>query len=148
HTCNVPCGGKCVSHSRANAGAVERSESMSSQSDQVHGRYIGVNEHRLLHELLPYRMQSVDTLNLAMRMRFRWPEAPPMSIHINGNLAVEGNLNAFINPVIEAGLVHCRALLEFLGLCMTGDGKLGNISKRRRSDIGIEHFKTFNGNLS
>ncbi len=107
-----------------------------------------MNEHRLLHELLPYRMQAVNTLNLAIRMRLTWPETPPMCIHVNGKLVVEGNLNAFTNPVIEAGLVHCRALLEFLGLCMTPNGKLGNISKRRGSDIGIEHFKTSNGHLA
>ena len=107
-----------------------------------------MNEHHLLHELLPYRMQSVDTLNLAIRMRFRWPETPPLSIHVNGNLVIEGNLNAFTNPATEAGLVHCRALLEFLGFRMTNDGKLGNIGKRRRSDVGIEHFKTSKGYLA
>jgi hypothetical protein len=71
-----------------------------------------------------------------------------MSIHINGNVTVEGNLKAFTNPVIEAGLVHCRALLEFLGLCMTRGAKLGNIKDRRRRDIGIEHFKTSSGYLA
>jgi hypothetical protein len=63
-------------------------------------------------------------------------------------LAVEGNLNAFTNPAIEAGLVHCRALLKFLGLCVARDGKLGNITKRRTSDICIEHFKTSKGYLA
>jgi hypothetical protein len=108
-----------------------------------------MNEHRLLHELLPYRMQSADTLNLALIMRSRWPETSPMSIRINDNLTiVEGNLNAFTNPVIEAGLVHCRALLEFLGLCMTDGAKLGNIGKRRRTDIGVECFRTSTGYLT
>jgi len=57
-----------------------------------------------------------------------------------------GNLNAFTNPHIEAGLVHCRALLEFLGLCMI-NARLGNVRKRRISDIGIEHFSNANGPL-
>jgi hypothetical protein len=56
-------------------------------------------------------------------------------------LVVEGNLNAFTNPAIEAGLMHCRALLEFLGLCMTKDRRLGNIKERRSSDVGIEDFR-------
>ena len=70
-----------------------------------------MNEHRLLHELLPYRMQVVNTLNLAIRMRLTWPNTFAMCIHVNGKLVVEGNLNAFTNPVIEAGLVHCRCVV-------------------------------------
>ena len=42
---------------------------------------------------------------------------PSMTIHVNGKRIMEGNLNAFTNPAIEAGLMHCRGLLEFLGLC-------------------------------
>jgi len=60
---------------------------------------------------------------------------------------VDGNLNAFTNPAIEAGLVHCRALLEFLGLCISG-GRLGNIKKRRDSDVGIEAFQNAAGHLT
>jgi hypothetical protein len=107
-----------------------------------------MNNERLLHVLLPYRMQAVDTLNLAVLLQMRWDNPPPMNILIAGKLSVEGNLNAFTNPAIEAGLVHCRALLEFLGLCMTSNGRLGSVKKRRRSDIGIEHFSTASGPLS
>ena len=35
--------------------------------------------------------------------------------------------------------MHCRALLEFLGLC-DEKGKLGNKKGRHSTDIGIEHF--------
>jgi hypothetical protein len=65
-----------------------------------------------------------------------------MNIYAGDKLVVEGNLHGFINPAIEAGIMHCRALLEFLGLCDT-DGKLGNITRgRRKTDVGIEHFST------
>ena len=106
-----------------------------------------MNKNRLLHELLPYRMQAVDTLNLAIRLQMRWADPPPMSILINGKLSVEGNLRAFTNPAIEAGLVHCRALLEFLGLRMTSHDRIGNIKKRRNGDIGIENFANAGGRL-
>ncbi|HKD26355.1 MAG TPA: hypothetical protein VKC66_10685 [Xanthobacteraceae bacterium] len=105
-----------------------------------------MDRDRLLYEDLPYRMRSVDTLNLALHHRMQCDDPPPIAIHINGKLAVEGNLNAFTNPAIEAGLVHCRALLEFLGLCMI-NARLGNVRKRRISDIGIEHFSNANGPL-
>ena len=68
-----------------------------------------------------------------------------MNIFVNDKLVVEGNLNGFTNPAIEAGLMHYRALLEFLGLCMSSDGRLGSVKKRLNSDIGIEHFHTANG---
>jgi hypothetical protein len=71
---------------------------------------------RLLNEIIPYRMQAVDTLILATRLATTWPRPPPLEIYVDGKLQVEGNLYAFTNPAIEVGLVHCRALLEFLGL--------------------------------
>ncbi|HET7164021.1 MAG TPA: hypothetical protein VFI94_02600 [Pseudolabrys sp.] len=71
-----------------------------------------------------------------------------MKIFVNDEVVVEGNLNGFTNPAIEAGLVHCRALLEFLGLCMTSGRRLGNRKKRRNSDIDIEHFQNASGYLS
>jgi BarA-like signal transduction histidine kinase len=37
---------------------------------------------------------------------------------------IEGNALAFTNPAIEAALVHCRALLEFLGLSAKNENTL------------------------
>jgi hypothetical protein len=100
----------------------------------------------LLRVLIPYRMKAVAILNYALRLRANWSEAPPMTMHVDGRLVMEGNLNAFTNPAIEAGLVHCRALLEFLGLCEKG-GVLANRKDRRSGDVGIEHFKSADGAL-
>lgn len=102
---------------------------------------------RLLYEELPYRMQAVATLNLALRLRSKWTDAPPMTIHVDGKLVVDGNLDAFANPVIEAGAIHCRALLEFLGLGER-NGTLRNRRNRQPGDIGIEHFENANGPLA
>jgi hypothetical protein len=105
-----------------------------------------MSKTELLQKLIPYRMQAVDTLNYALRLRSSWSDAPLMTIHVDGKQVMEGNLNAFTNPAIEAGLVHCRALLEFLGLCEK-DGSLSNRKKRQPSDVGIEHFKNADGSL-
>lgn len=48
--------------------------------------------------------------------------------------------------MIEAGFVHARALLEFLGLS-TADGNLAQVKRRRRDDIGIETFSNAQGPL-
>jgi hypothetical protein len=105
-----------------------------------------MNYDGLLQKTLPYRMQSVDIFNRALELRTKW-EAAPMSIIVDDQVVVEGNLNAFTNPAIEAGLVHCRALLEFLGLCMTKGKRLANRKKRRGSDVGIESFRNASGPL-
>lgn len=104
---------------------------------------------RLLRDTIPYRMTAVDTLALAVRYAINWADGPPPALEINvaGKVMIEGNLYAFVNPAYEAGLVHCRALLEFLGLAMKA-GRLGNIERRRRTDVGIEHFSNAGGHLS
>ena len=68
-----------------------------------------------------------------------------MTMHVDGKQVMEGNLDAFANPAIEAGVVHCRALLEFLGLWEKG-GKLCTRT-RRSNDVGIEHFTKPDGSL-
>jgi hypothetical protein len=118
-------------------------------TDEARERIVfAMNLDRLLNEIIPYRMQAVDTLILATRLATRWPHPPPLEIHVDGKLQVEGNLYAFTNPAIEVGLVHCRALLEFLGLAANKSGRIVNIDRRRCSDIGIEHFSNASGYLS
>jgi len=93
-------------------------------------------------------MQAVDVLNYALRLRSQWGEVPLMTMHVDGELVLDGNLNAFTNPAIEAGLIHCRALLEFLGLCER-KGQLSNRSSgsRKPDDVGIEDFRNADGPL-
>ncbi|WP_439399360.1 hypothetical protein ACRQ5Q_18445 [Bradyrhizobium sp. PMVTL-01] len=69
-----------------------------------------------------------------------------MELYADGMLIADGNLSTFINPAIEAGLVHCRALLEFLGL-KAKSGRIVNVKDRQRGDIGIEHFSNSKGPL-
>jgi hypothetical protein len=103
---------------------------------------------RLLHEIIPYRMLAVSTLNLATRLQMAADKPQTMEIYVDGKLRIEGNLFAFTNPAIEAGLVHCRALLEFLGLTASKPGRIVNVNGRRPTDIGIESFSNASGNLS
>jgi hypothetical protein len=101
---------------------------------------------RMLEVTLPYRMTSVDTLHRAVLWQNRWPNPTAMELYADGKLIAEGTLSGFINPAIEAGLIHCRALLEFLGLKASG-GNIIQAKGRRRGDIGIEHFCNADGAL-
>ena len=108
-----------------------------------------VNLDDVLHRLIPYRLGAVETLSLVLRQGELWSGAKSLQLYIDSKLVVEGNANAFTNPVIESGIIHCRALLEFLGLSMSKAGKLENLQRQRKSDdIGIEHFATSSGPLS
>ena len=103
----------------------------------------------VLESLIPNRLRAVSTFNFAVRLRLSWDGPKAMKIYFDGKLAIEGNSNAFTNPVIETGLVHCRALLEFLGLSLStrGDPKIVNRSQKKTDDIGIEDFSNANGPL-
>jgi hypothetical protein len=105
-------------------------------------------EAELVKLFIPYRMEAISIFHYALSLRARWSDAPSMTMHVDGKQIMEGNLNAFTNPTIEAGLVHCRALLEFLGLC-DRKGVLSNIPDRRKGkgDVGIESFSNANGPL-
>jgi hypothetical protein len=100
-----------------------------------------------LTRFIPHSLGAINTLNLALHLQTRWGDSQPMKIFINGVLDIEGNSNAFTNPAIEVGVVHCRVLLEFLGLTSAA-GRLQTITRRRTDDIGIEHFQNANGNLA
>src|SRR5215217_3098668 len=105
-------------------------------------------DEQKIHQLLAYRMQSVDTLNWALDFRSNWRKAPSIAVYIDGALKIEGNLNAITNPMLEVGLVHCRALLEFLGL-RGRKGTLGQIGdkERRKTDVGVENCSNAIGPL-
>ena len=103
------------------------------------------DDHKI-KRMLDHRMHSVAALNWALDFRSQWKEVPSIEVYIDGKLRIDGNLNAITNPTLEVGLVHCRALLEFLGL-RDDNGTLSQIKKRHRGDVGIEHFKNANGPL-
>jgi hypothetical protein len=100
---------------------------------------------QFIQKIILYRMDSVNTLHYALRLRSEWTNPPPMVIFVDGELVLEGNLNAFSNPAIEAGLIHFRALLEFLGLAEK-NGMLTNRTRHKNGeDVGIKSFSDPNG---
>lgn len=106
-----------------------------------------MNLDRQLREIIPHRMYAVSMLNYAAQLSMRYEKVPLIEVFVDGKLLIKGNLFAFTNPAIEAGLVHCRALLEFLGLTANKSGRIVNVSGRRPTDIGIEHFSNARGSL-
>jgi len=93
--------------------------------------------------VLPYRMQAVDVFNVAVRYLMAWKGSKDMEIYFNKKLSITGNSMAFTNPVVESGIIHSRALLEFLGIKSSpkSPSKLTQRNNKRNDDCVIEDFK-------
>jgi hypothetical protein len=95
-----------------------------------------------LEALLEYRMCAIDIGHLALRHAVSWEKTPAMAVYFNGKQVIEGTATGFTNATIEAAIVHCRALLEFLGIAAgSSPTTLREVSGLRRpDDFGIEQF--------
>lgn len=94
-----------------------------------------------LQRLLPYRLECLTTLSLMLELRRTWRGPKPMQILIDEKLQFEGLTSMFTNPIVESGILHVRALLEFLGLKLNKDkDALVTITprERKKDDAGIE----------
>ncbi len=100
----------------------------------------------ILQRAIPYSLTAVSTLAIAFAYAAYWDAPRRMEIYFDGRLSVEGTSNTFVSLSVESGLMHCRALLEFLGLCLRGEN-LANVQSRRLDDVGIELFSNSMGPL-
>lgn len=105
-------------------------------------------KEEILNRFIPHALDAIDALKVALDLSASWEDPQPMQIFINDKIIVDGNLNAFLNPVIEAGIIHCRAILDFLGLMISKDGQLRNRPNRRPDDAAIECFTNATGPLA
>jgi hypothetical protein len=105
-------------------------------------------DHYIEH-VIPYRMRSVAVLNVATKYVMTWDKPRALQIYFDEKLAIRGLSTAFTNPAIEAGIIHCRALLEFLGLRVSpkDPSKLVERSGKRDDDYVIEDFSGPHGSL-
>lgn len=101
-----------------------------------------LEEH--VSKLIPYRMRSVGTLTMALNYKIKFAKrAVPMKVYFDNELSIEGNSNLFINAALEAGLIHSRALLDFMGLRINPNTPT-RLKRRKKSqhpdDVVIENF--------
>lgn len=95
----------------------------------------------MLDQWIPYRLQTIETLQIAWQLVGESDTSRQVDVLVDGKLKLRGNVAMIANPMIEVGIIHARALLEFLGLCVI-KGKLGQVRNRRPGDIAVEHFST------
>ena len=100
-----------------------------------------MNLDDILERWIPYRLQAIQTLQFAWQWISESQTTRRVEVFVDGRLKLRGNVAALANPMIEAGVIHARALLEFMGLC-SSNGRLSQVASRRRDDIAIEHYST------
>lgn len=98
-------------------------------------------------DLLNSRMQSIAIGHLAIRYTLEWDEVPPIKVYFGELQVIEGLATAFNTPAIESALIHCRALLEFMGLSSKDAKTLQQRKQSRKDDVVIERFTGPNGAL-
>lgn len=105
----------------------------------------------IINRIIPYRLQAVDAANLVARLGISWDAPKSMKIYFDEKLIITGNSSAYANPVLESGLIHCRALLDFLGLKADPKDSTKLISRdtktNKKDDVVIEHFSNSKGPL-
>jgi hypothetical protein len=92
--------------------------------------------------VLPYRMKAIDVFRVALKLELSFESPKSMEMYFGEKLTVTGLSTAWTNPVIESGIMHCRACLEFLGLREDAKNPLTLKSRagKRQDNYGIEDW--------
>jgi hypothetical protein len=98
-----------------------------------------------LEEALLYKLNAVHQLELALHKHMKWVDdgnRPMIEVKFDGKTAFVGNSNAYLNPVMESGILHLRSLIEFVGFkCDPQGERLLQVSKRYPDDAGVEKLE-------
>ena len=106
-----------------------------------HRRQIMLTLDDVLERWIPYRLQAIETLRFAWDWLGESDEPHAVLVLVEGKPVLHCNVAAIANPMLEAGVVHARALFEFLGLAVK-NGRLAQVQRRLPGDIAIEHYST------
>lgn len=103
-------------------------------------------QDHVLDFYLPYCVDCVDAAKAAIDLRAICEGTERVSVLVDDKLRLTGNISAITNPMIEAGVIRARSIIEFLGIGFE-KGALVTKTKRNRKhdDIGIENLVKFDG---
>jgi hypothetical protein len=88
---------------------------------------------------LPARVGALDNMLWVLELSDRFGSDAAIQLHIKDGPAFSSSLRLFSEPMLAAGYIHARALLEFMGISAK-DGALIQVQRRRSSDVAIEHY--------
>jgi hypothetical protein len=112
-------------------------ENMDSNKNAKRSASLSLEE--ILTDWLPDRLDAIQDMLWIMDLYVKFGYTASVQINIEGGHRHDWNLAKFGNPITDAGYLHARALLEFIGLSAK-NGKLIQVGKRKPTDVAIEHY--------
>jgi len=88
---------------------------------------------------LPARVGALDNMLWVLELSDQFGKGAAVRLHIKDGPTFSSSLQLLSDPMIAAGYVHARALLEFIGISAK-NGALIEVQRRRTSDLAIEHY--------
>ncbi|MBC8492795.1 MAG: hypothetical protein H8D43_03335 [Chloroflexi bacterium] len=93
---------------------------------------------------LPYRLQAVDGLRWVSELLLVGNYPASVEVFFDGRRVISSTSFRFLtNPMLEAGVIFCRVLLEFLGVSLdnTTKDRLKQRTSGWRDAVKIEDFR-------
>jgi hypothetical protein len=101
-------------------------------------------EQDYIERIIPHRLSMIEIMLFALTEMRQTSKPKKMMVYVDDKPCFKGLETAFTNPAIEAGIINCRAMLEFLGLRLKNNSasELETRSSSNYEDnIHIEDFK-------
>lgn len=101
------------------------------------------SEREYIEQIIPHRLGMIEIMLFALTEMRQTIEPKKILVYVDDKPCFKGLETAFTNPAIEAGIINCRAMVEFLGLRLKKD-KPAELETRPKSryddDMHIENF--------
>lgn len=102
-------------------------------------------EQDYIKRIIPHRLGMIEIMLFALTEMRQAIEPKKMMVYVDDKPCFKGLETAFTNPAIEAGIINCRVMLEFLGLCLKKNSSSeleARPSSKYKDNIFIEHFES------
>ena len=101
------------------------------------------SEREYIEQIVPHRLGMIEIMLFALTEMRQTVEPKKILVYVDDKPCFKGLETAFTNQAIEAGIINCRAMLEFLGLRLKKDNP-AELETRPKSnyddDMHIENF--------
>lgn len=101
------------------------------------------SEQEYIEQIIPHRLGMIEIMLFALTEMRQMVEPKKILVYVDDKPCFKGLETAFTNPAIEAGIINCRAMLEFLGLRLKKNNP-SELETRAKSkyddDMHIENF--------
>lgn len=94
---------------------------------------------QILDEWLQLRIEAIQSMLWVLDSSDKYGGKVPIQVQIGNGPTIHSTMPFISNPILAAGYVHARAILEFIGISAK-NGKLMQIRGRRETDVAIEHY--------